>query len=291
MQVHLFQVPYDSGLRGVRMGLGPDYFVRHGAESILSSHGWEIEVETIESQRPFPSEITTSLILCWQLAQRVQAVKDQGAFPLILAGNCNTSLGGIAGVGPDDLGVIWFDAHSDFRTPETSAGGMLDSMGLAMLTGQCWRRATSYIPGFSSMPVDRVLLVGARQLEPDDEEQLHLAQVPVVRGEQIRAEGLAESLTPAVQALRTRVQRLYVHLDLDVLDPAVGKANGFAEPGGLFVHELEQALALISQRFVIAGAALTAFDPTEDPGEGIFHAGTHLMESLLQHFEQRQRPY
>lgn len=289
MQVHLFQVPYDSGLRGVRMGLGPDYFVQHGAVSALSSHGWEVEVETIESQRPFPSEITTSLVLCWQLAQRVCSVKDQGAFPLILAGNCNTSLGGIAGVGSDDLGVIWFDAHSDFRTPETGVGGMLDSMGLAMLTGQCWRRATSYIPGFAPMPINRVLLVGARQLEPDDEEQLELAQVPLVRGEQIRAEGLIGSLMQALQALRARVQRVYVHLDLDVLDLEVGKANEFAEPGGLFVQELEQALELISQHFVIAGAAFTAYDPTSDPEEGIFRAGTHLMEYLLQHVEQRQR--
>jgi arginase len=289
MQVHLFQVPYDSGLRGVRMGLGPDYFVQHGAVSVLSSHGWEVEVETIESQRPFPSEITTSLVLCWQLAQRIQAVKDQGAFPLILAGNCNTSLGGISGVGMADLGVIWFDAHSDFRTPETSAGGMLDSMGLAMLTGQCWRRATSNITGFVPMPINRVLLVGARQLEPDDEEQLELAQVPVVRGEQIRAAGLAESLAEPLQSLRARVQRVYIHLDLDVLDPEVGKANAFAEPGGLFVQELEQALELVSQHFVIAGAAFTAYDPTGDLEEGIFRAGTHLMEHLLQRVEQHQR--
>lgn len=291
MQIHLFQVPYDSGLRGVRMGLGPDYFIQHGLASILSSHGWEVEVETIESQRSFPSEITTSLVLCWQLAQRMHAVtdKEQGVFPVILAGNCNTSLGGIAGVGADDLGVIWFDAHSDFRTPETGVGGMLDSMGLAMLTGQCWRRATSYIPGFAPMPVDRVLLVGARQLEPDDEEQLELAQVPVVRGERIRAEGIAGSLAAPLQALHAHVQRVYVHLDLDVLDPEVGKANEFAEPGGLMVPELEQALTLVSQHFLIAGVALTAYDPTGDPEEGIFRAGTHLMESLLHQVEQKQR--
>lgn len=139
------------------------------------------------------------------------------------------------------------------------------------------------------MPVDRVLLVGARQLEPDDEEQLELAQVPLVRGEQIRAEGLTESLASPLRALRARVQRVYVHLDLDVLDPQVGKANEFTEPGGLLVTELEQALTLVSQHFLIAGVALTAYDPTGDPEEGIFRAGTHLMESLLQHIEQHQR--
>jgi arginase len=288
MQIQLLQVPYDSGLRSARMGCGPAYFVQHGVDELLRARGWTVEVETIESQRPFPSEITTSLEVSYRLAKRVQAAKEQGAFPLVLAGNCNSSLGGIAGVGPTDLGVIWFDAHSDFRTPETTVGGMFDSMGLAMLTGQCWRRATSYITGFAPIPINRVLLVGPRQLEPDDQEQLEQAQVPLVRGEQIRASGLAENLAGALHALRARVQRVYVHLDLDVLDPEVGTANTFAEPGGLFIEEMEQALALIAQQFVIVGAAFTAYDPAADPEERIFHAGAHLMEYLLQQVASRQ---
>src|SRR5262245_5251763 len=126
MQVQLLQAPYDSGQRDVCMGKGPLYFVEHGLDALLHEHGWDVEVETIEPLSHFRAEIRTSFELCRGLAQRAHAAQERGAFPLILSGNCNASLGGIAGVNPAQLGVIWFDAHPDFHTPETTAGGMLD---------------------------------------------------------------------------------------------------------------------------------------------------------------------
>jgi arginase len=282
MQIQLLQVPYDSGHRSARMGAGPEYFVQHGVAAQLQARGWRVEVETIEAQRPFQAEIFTTFELCRQLAQRVQAAKSSGAFPLILSGNCNGSLGGIAGVDPAGLGVIWFDAHSDFHTPETTAGGMLDSMGLAIATGQCWKTITQFIPGFAPLPGNQVLLVGARQIDKEDPARLEQAQITLLRGEAIRASGLAEHLTPALMALRSRVRRVYVHIDLDVLDTQVGKANAFAAPDGLFVEEMEQAISLIAHHFVIEGTAFTAYDPTCDPEERIFRAGIHLMEHIVQ---------
>lgn len=240
MQVQLFQAPYDSGQRGARMGKGPLAFIERGLAARLRAQGWNVEVETIEAISPFRAEIRTAFELCRALAQHVQQAREQGAFPLILSGNCISSLGGIAGVDPARLGVIWFDAHCDFHTPETTAGGMLDSMGLAVATGHCWTTITQFIPGFAVIP------------------------------------------------LAGQVQRVYIHLDLDVLDPEVGTANPFATPGGLFVPELEQAITMIARRFVIAGAAFTAYDPDCDPAEAILHAGVHLMEHLVQQVERRQ---
>src|SRR5262249_42562139 len=95
-------------------------------------------------------------------------------------------------------------------------------------------------------------------------------------------------LAPALTTLRSRVQRIYLHIDLDVLDPEIGKANSFATPGGLFVQEIEEAITLIAQRFAIVGASFTAYDPDCDPQETIFRAGVHLIEHLIQKIDSNQ---
>lgn len=288
MQIQLFQVPYDSGQRGARMGKGPLAFLERGLDARLRQQGWPVEVATIEAPpNVFKAEIRTAFELCRGLAQQVRLAREQGAFPLILSGNCISSLGGMAGVDPAGLGVIWFDAHCDFHTPETTAGGMLDSMGLAVATGHCWTTITQFIPGFAVIPGQQVLLVGPRQIDKEDPARLRQAQITLLRGEALRAAGLAELFAPALEALAGQAQRVYLHLDLDVLDPEVGKANTFAMPGGLLVPELEQAITMIAQRFEIAGAALTAYDPDCDPDQTIFRAGVHLIEHLVQQVERR----
>ncbi|HEX6479427.1 MAG TPA: arginase family protein [Ktedonobacteraceae bacterium] len=286
--IQLIAIPYDSGHRGERMGAGPEYFLSQSVDEILRRQGWTINVETVEAQHLFRAEIGTAFELCRSLAQRVRRAQEQGAFPLILSGNCNSCLGTLSGIDSSTVGIIWFDAHGDFNTPETTTEGFLDGMGLATATGHCWTTLAMTIPGFAAIPDDQVLLVGVRQLDPAEQTLLEQSQVMHVRGEQVRAFGLQESLARPLRELRSRVRRVYVHIDLDVLDPQVGQANSYAEPNGLSLPEMEQAITLIARQFVIAASALTAYDPTCDPEGKIFRAGTQLMEHMIRQIESSQ---
>ena len=285
MHIQLIQVPYDSGYRDVRMGHGPEYFVEHGAAETLRAHNWMVDVESIEAQRPFHAENYTAFELVRQLAPRVRAAKEGGAFPLILSGNCNSSLGTLGGIDAQQVGIIWFDAHGDFNTPETTRGGFLDGMALATATGHCWTRMARGIPGFTAIPEERVLMVGVRQLDDGEQELLQHSPVTLIRGEQIRASGLRQNLEQALVTLRSRAQKIYLHIDLDVLDIQVGRANSYAEPNGLFIEEMEQAITMIAQQFEVAAVAFTAYDPSCDPEENILRAGLQLMEHVIREVE------
>lgn len=281
MDIQLIQVPYDSGHRGIRMGRGPEYFIQHRVDETLRGNGWIVEVETIEAQHSFRTEIYTAFELCRQLARRVRAAKEQGAFPLVLSGNCNSALGTVSGIDPSNLGIIWFDAHGDFNTPETTTGGFLDGMGLATVTGHCWTKLVNTIPGFAAIPENHVLLVGVRQLDAGEQNLLKQSQVVLVGGERVREVGIKESIAGALHALRSRVQRVYVHIDLDVFDSQqVGQANSYAEPNGLSVHDMEEALSMIAHQFLIIAAGFASYDPGCDQEGKIFHAGVHLMECI-----------
>jgi arginase len=282
MNIQLIQVPYDSGHRGVRMGCGPEYFVEHGVVERLHRCGWMVDVESIEAQRPFRTEIYTAFELSRQLAQRVRVAKERGALPLILSGNCISALGILGGIDAHQTGIIWFDAHSDFNTPETTIGGFLDGMGLATATGRCWKTLAQNIPGFMAIPDERVLMLGTREI---DDLLLEQSQITLLRGKQIRESGLHEDLEHALTKLRSHVKQIYLHIDLDVLDVQVGRANSYAVPDGLFVDEVEQAITRIAQQFHIAAVAFTAYDPSCDPEENIFRAGLRLMEHVIREVE------
>lgn len=92
---------------------------------------------------------------------------ERQARPIILSGNCGSAaLSAVAALNPREIAIIWFDAHADFNTPETSQSGFLDGMGLAILTGRCWRRLAERFHSFRPVPDTHVTQVGVRENDP-----------------------------------------------------------------------------------------------------------------------------
>ena len=172
MNIQLIQVPYDSGHKIVRTGRGPDHFLQRGADQILRARGHKVEVRRIEASTPFTTEISTAFELNRMLAESVRFAVTNQMLPIVLAGNCNCCLGAIAGIDPERLGIVWFDAHGDFNTPETTVSGFLDGMGLAMAAGWCWRSLLGTIPGYKPIPEANIVHVGARDLDVEEEKML-----------------------------------------------------------------------------------------------------------------------
>ena len=122
----LIQVPWYLGREHPDLSRGPGVL----AEAI----GGETVGVPGPEPRPVPNEVADSFDVIRSVRAAVSEAVADGRFPLVLAVNCFTSLGTVTGVGRD-LGVIWFDAHGDFHTPDSTPTGFLDGMGFAMLTG------------------------------------------------------------------------------------------------------------------------------------------------------------
>lgn len=286
MKVQFLLVPYDSGHREWRMGRGPSFLLRHGAGSSIRAMGHEVDAEYVEPSGmhepnpPTSTEIATSFSLYREIARRVRTIREAGALPIVLGGNCGVTLGAVAGEGRD-IGVLWLDAHGDFNTPETTRSGFLDGMSLATLTGRCWRELAASIPGFTPLSDANVVLAGARDLDAPEELLLEESGVAVVRGPAIRAAGIAATIQPALEQLAARVRRLHFHLDADVLDANQARANMFAAPEGLTVPELADVARLAAERFEIVSAAVTAYDPAMDSDAKVPGAIAAALEALI----------
>lgn len=260
MKLHALVVPYDSGFRGKRMGAGPERLLASGLFDGLT--GLDVTVTTFESSRGFRGEIGSAIEIQRWLAARVAAARADGAFPLVLAGNCMTAVGTVAGLQSRSRrvpGVCWFDAHADFNTPETTESGFLDGMALAMLTGRCWQRLKKSVP-LRPIPESQVLLFGARDVDPLERKALEASEI-----HWLKRLGDAPLASEKLGAMRERFGEVYLHIDLDVLDESEGKANSYASKGGLTRARLQQLVQEIGASFHVGAAALTAYDPSCDP--------------------------
>lgn len=279
MQIQLISVPYDSGYRGMRMGRGPLHFVQRGLPDILTSSGHDVQFEQIESQAAFRTEVTTAFELNRLITERVRASADR--FPLVLAGNCNTTLGVLSGMDTASTGLVWFDAHGDYNTPETSPSGFLDGMGLAVITGQCWRPLAATVAGFKPLPGTHIVHVGGRDLDAEEAVNMQRDGLALIPPERITDEGAEQAVTPIFDLLRNTVDRIHIHLDLDVLDPAVAQANHYATSGGLNVEQIKTVLSQIAQHFSISSAVISAYDPDYDNEDRTLNAGIELIQTIL----------
>lgn len=251
--------------------LAVDQELRSGIEAA----GWRLRFEEIEAVDESQAEIARVIALLRRLAERTRRATATGAFPLVLAGDCNSCLGTVAGVGADQLGVIWFDAHADFDDPEENLSGFFDVMGLAMLTGRGWRALRETIPGHRPVAERDVILAGVRDLEPYQRERLERSNVQVVP-DLIDLQRFERALSE----LASRVSRIYLHVDLDALDSSEGQANAYAAPGGPSLARLLECVRAACARFSVVGAAITAYDPAVDVDSRILTAGRRIAAEI-----------
>src|SRR5256714_1340242 len=255
--ISLIQLPYDSGRFGERMGRGPIALIEAGLVEHLRSLGNEVDVASVRLSEGLHSEANALVELHRLPVPLLRDALSRQARPIILSGNCGpAALSAVAALDPRSTGIIWFDAHADFNTPETSPSGFLDGMGLAILTGRCWRRLAERFESFRPVLDSQVIQIGVREKDPPEVQLLQqsgIKQIPTVA-----LAGLPEAL----KQLRTHT--VYVHVDLDVIDTSEGRANGWACEGGLAVNQLLDALELIGRRASIVAGAVTCYDPAVD---------------------------
>jgi len=274
MDVELLAVPYDSGLRGARMGAGP----QHLLDSVMEKRFPKVKARFVELPNElFPSETSAAFAIARQLSDLVRNARERRVFPLVLSGNCGPAvLGRIAGLGFSAIGVVWVDAHADVNTPESTPTGFLDGMALSIVTGECWRSLAASIPDFRSVPQENVILVGARDFDPAEAKLLAESRIARVTSSSMDTE-----FSAALDSLSERVSDVYVHVDLDVIDSDEGRANTYACRGGLQVSQVFEAIEAVSRKFSIRAAALTSYDPAADHDHRIQHGAGEIISALV----------
>ena len=187
------------------------------------------------------------------LADFTQQSVLNGKRPISIAGDCCTTIGMLAGLqraGLDPF-LIWFDAHGDFNTWETTPSGFLGGMPLAMLVG---RGEQTMLKALELMPLaeDRVILTDARDLDPGEKQLIEEAKI--IHSPDVRI--LLDATLPDGP--------LYVHIDTDIVNPAEASAMNYPAAGGPSAKELQTVMKQLSRTGKIAAVSISTWNPKMD---------------------------
>ncbi len=220
-----------------------------------------------------------------RLAEEVRKARSAGRIPLAATGACSAAVGMVAGLADAGaFGMVWFDAHEDASTPETSLSGLLEGMPVAMVAGRCWQAYCGQIPGFRSIPTERIVSIGLHDSGFTEERREASILENVVAPPDIAKIGFETAIAGALDGLSARCSRVYVHIDVDVLDPSVALSSHHMAYGGLTLERLHAALSAIADRFEIIALDYSCFDPSLDN-----EASTVLAQSMVFAAQEIQR--
>ncbi len=187
------------------------------------------------------------------LADAVENAARQGQRPVSIAGDCVTTLAVLAGLQHAGLSptLIWFDAHGDFNTPQTTPSGFLGGMPLAMAVGRGDQTIVRGL-GLQPLPESNVILVDARDLDPGEREAVAQSDLTHVR----HASDLLDMPLPDGP--------LYVHFDCDILDPDHVPAVHYPAPNGPSPGDLRPVLRRLAQSGQLVAVSLSTWAPNLD---------------------------
>ncbi len=291
-KISIIGVATDLGAGTPGVSLGPSAIRYAGLADRLKSIGYEIEDEgDIVASRPyeqidesgklrFLDEVTR---VNTELCNKVDEVMKKGRFPLVLGGDHSIAIGTIAGVlqHKKNLGVIWFDAHGDINTEDTSPTGNIHGMPVAVALGLGHERLTSIGGKDSKLRADKLVYIGCRDLDLGERRILKKLGITVFTMHEIDRYGMSDVIDRAIEIAGKGTEGIHVSFDLDSLDPAIVEGTGTRVPGGLTYRESNLALEMIAQTERLVSAEFVEVNPLIDVKNNTAKQAVILMGSLL----------
>jgi arginase len=282
MPVCLIDVPFAMGDDRHDASEGSRRLIEGGGRELFARRGIACRDLRVARRAPFVDTASACLAVHRELAAAVAMATAAGELPIVIAGSCDAAAGVLAGLARERCGVVWIDAHADFNTPDSTVTGFFPGMALAIVTGHCYAEWWAQIGNAAPVPETHVAMLGIRDLSPDAErdrvEGSRMLRVAWVDGQ---PDG---DIDVTVATLANHVEQVYLHIDLDALDPSI--APGIVDapvPQGLSLPQLDEVLDAVTGMLGLRAVALTTYTPSRDV-DGATHAtALHVVARIADH--------
>jgi arginase len=295
-KVTFLGVPLDlgAGRRGVDMG--PSAFRLADIHETVRALGYEVadagdmEVSIQETRDPgdprlkYLPEIRQT---CEELRDRVMAVLAEGRRPVVLGGDHSIAMGTIAGLSRfhrergERIGLVWFDAHGDMNTVETSPSGNIHGMPLAVALGLGEPSLVNLAGAAPMVDGARAAVVGLRDVDVAERANLKASGIGAFTMRDIDERGMRTVMEEAIARASSGTAGIHVSLDLDGIDPELAPGVGTPSPGGLSFREAHLAMEMLADTGRVLSVELVEVNPILDHRNGTARLGVGLLASLL----------
>jgi len=270
--VQIIGAPTDYGTNRRGVDMGPSAIRYAGLADELADadidpiDAGDLLVRRVE-QRQDPADASAKYLdevesVCRRLADEVADAIDQDRFPLVLGGDHSIAIGTMAGAARDaDIGVLWFDAHADFNTPDSSPSGNIHGMPLAAALGHGRFEGMEWATA-PTLDEENVVWVGLRTLDDSERDALRASDGTAYTMTDIDERGITDVVADAIDVASDGVDGLHVSLDLDWLDPQQAPGVGTPVRGGVTYREAHAAMELVADH-AAAGDGLRSMELVE----------------------------
>ncbi|KKB33770.1 arginase [Bacillus thermotolerans] len=291
--ISIIGVPMDLGQSRRGVDMGPSAMRYAGAIERLEKLGYDIHDRgDIEIGRPGNDQMNSDGNLKHlkavseanaKLASAVNAVVEEGSFPLILGGDHSIAIGSLAGISKhyENLGVIWYDAHGDLNTAETSPSGNIHGMPLAVSLGIGHPTLTNIADYSPKVKPENIVIIGARSLDEGERELIRERGIKVFTMHEIDRLGMTKVMEEAIAYLKERTDGVHLSLDLDGLDPSDAPGVGTPVLGGISYRESHLAMEILEESKIITSAEFVEVNPILDEKNKTATVAVALMGSLF----------
>lgn len=292
-KLSIIGVPMDLGQTRRGVDMGPSAIRYAGVIERIENIGYSVEdkgnIEIALAERVHSDENTNLKNLkavadaSERLAQTVSDVITNKRFPLVLGGDHSIAIGTLAGVSRhyQNLGVIWYDAHGDLNTADTSPSGNIHGMPLAASIGigdDALTRIGGYTP---KVKPENIVIIGARSLDEGEKELIKEKGIKVYTMHEIDRMGMTKVMEETILYLRDKTDGVHLSLDLDGLDPHDAPGVGTPVIGGISYRESHLAMEMLAESQLITSAEFVEVNPILDERNKTATVAVALMGSLL----------
>jgi arginase len=278
VSVALIKMPYVGERNVPDTSRGPDYLDEGGIRKLLEQQGAQVKAPsdtvalTPDEEKSYGSWNHLA-IAAGDMSKIVAADRRAGYLPIGLLANCNGLLGMLSGLqhsGPTAkplrVGMVFIDAHGDFNTPETTLSGMLGGMPVAIAAGQCLSRMRLKAGLEPAIPTRHIVEMCVRDTDPLEQELLDRSDIQQLTLEDVRTR--SANLHREMKRLSELTDVIYVHVDMDGLDPSEVPGVALPVPNGPSSKELAAALTEMFKYEKVGafGVAAMPFDDHDKTG-------------------------
>jgi len=297
LKVGIAKLLHSGSRGGTGLSTGPTIVEESGLHKILEDNGCMISDSRTATLTPEESKEYGAWHLVGlanhHLREIVSEQIREGLFPIGLLSNCNGLMGMLAGVqnsGPTNrplkVGLVWIDAHGDINTPETTLSGMLGGMPVAISTGLCLHRLRIKCGLDPALPTKYVTMAGVRDTDPLEQEILDNSNVEHITVKQIR--NLTVGIDLEMERLAAHTDLIYIHVDMDILDPEEVPGHGLTVADGPTSIELANALEMMFEHPSAVAFGVASYPSGRDPDGRSLKALYNLVEGVVRGVKNRK---
>lgn len=291
LNITMIGVPMDLGQQRRGVDMGPSAIRYAGVHERLEMIGHTVEDLgniVIEPAKEEPNtklrNLSAVLKANTELANKVNEMVKEEHFPLVLGGDHSIAIGTLAGLSDhySNLGVIWYDAHADMNTSDTSPSGNIHGMPLAISMGlghDSLVNIRNYAP---KVKPENIIIIGARSVDEGEKELIREKGIKVYSMHEIDRLGMTYIMQDAINYLKDRnVDGVHLSLDLDGIDPIYTPGVGTPVPGGITYRESHLAMEMLHESNLITSAEFVEVNPILDEKNQTAEVAVALMGSLF----------